>query len=105
MNGFSIMADSYRQLMDKGEISAEAAERAIAVYEFLGTCDKRDLCRIVDSSALNSIIRAFVTKATEGAGLDKVSAKRVLREFDSLLDDAAAEEVIRLKASDPGSQV
>lgn len=59
MNGYEMMADSYRQLVKQGKIDKETADREIRVYDFLATCDSDDLCRMVDSSAFNDIIRAY----------------------------------------------
>lgn len=59
MNGYEMMADSYRQLVKQGKIDKETADRGIRVYDFLATCDSDDLCRMVDSSAFNDIIRAY----------------------------------------------
>ena len=60
MNGYEMMADSYRQLVKQGKIDKETADREIRVYDFLATCDSDDLCRMVDSSAFNDIIRAYL---------------------------------------------
>ena len=56
MNGYKMMAESYRQLVKRGEIDKETADKEIRVYDFLATCDSDDLCRMVDSSAFNDII-------------------------------------------------
>ncbi len=50
MNGYTMMADSYRKLMNDGTIDKDSAEKSIRIYEFLATCDKDDLCQMVDSS-------------------------------------------------------
>ena len=63
MNGYTLMADSYRKLMSEGKIDKDTAEKEIRIYEFLGSCDETDLCRMVDSSAFNDIIRAFLNMA------------------------------------------
>lgn len=45
MNGYTMMADSYRKLMNDGTIDKDSAEKSIRIYEFLATCDKDDLCQ------------------------------------------------------------
>ncbi len=67
MNGYEMMADSYRQLVKQGKIDKETADREIRVYDFLATCDSDDLCRMVDSSAFNDIIRAYLKMAVQSA--------------------------------------
>lgn len=65
MNGYEMMAESYRQLVKHGEIDKETADKEIRIYDFLATCDTEDICRMVDSSAFNDIIRAFVEMAVK----------------------------------------
>ena len=65
MNGFAIMADSYKSLVKRGEMTEEQAKRSIEIYEFLATCNQDDFCQMVDSSAFNDIIRAFLKKSDD----------------------------------------
>ena len=67
MNGYSIIADNYRHLMEQGKISKETAEKEIRIYEFLATCDETDKCIMVDSSAFNDIIKAYLRMAVMNA--------------------------------------
>lgn len=71
MNGYEMMAESYRQLVKHGEIDKETADKEIRIYDFLATCDTEDICRMVDSSAFNDIIRAFVEMAVKNADIDE----------------------------------
>lgn len=43
MNGFLVMAESYKKLMEQGKIEKEVAEKEMRIYEFLATCDSDDL--------------------------------------------------------------
>ena len=45
MNGFLVMAESYKKLMEQGKIEKEVAEKEMRIYEFLATCDSDDLHR------------------------------------------------------------
>lgn len=76
MNGYEMMADSYRQLVKQGKIDKETADREIRVYDFLATCDSDDLCRMVDSSAFNDIIRAYVEMAVKTQILTRTAETR-----------------------------
>ena len=77
MNGYEMMADSYRQLMKQGRIEKETADKEIRIYDFLATCDTEDICRMVDSSAFNDIIKAFVETAVKNADIDEDAGKKV----------------------------
>lgn len=74
MNGFTMLADSYRKLMNDGTIDKESAEKHIRIYEFLETCDKEDFCIMLDSSAFNDILRECV-----GVDMSKVSTQDIMK--------------------------
>lgn len=94
MNGYEMMAESYRQLVRHGEIDKETADKEIRVYDFLATCDSDDLCRMVDSSAFNDIIRAFVEMAVKNADIDEDSRNKVVEQLRWLFDEKMAKEVL-----------
>lgn len=79
MNGYEMMADSYRQLVKQGKIDEETADREIRVYDFLATCNSDDLCRMVDSSAFNDIIRAYLKMAVQSADIDEDAREKGCR--------------------------
>lgn len=95
MNGFELMKDSYIKLMNEGKIDKEIAEKEIRIYEFLATCDTDDFCRMVDSSAFNDIIRAFLKMAVNNADIDEKSKDKVLNQLRWIFDEKSAKEVLR----------
>lgn len=94
MNGYEMTADSYRQLVKQGKIDKETADREIRVYDFLATCDSDDLCRMVDSSAFNDIIRAYLKMAVQSADIDEDSRNKVVGQLRWLFDEKTAKQVL-----------
>ena len=94
MNGYEMMADSYRQLMKQGRIEKETADKEIRIYDFLATCDSDDLCRMVDSSAFNDIIRAYLKMAVQSADIDEDAKEKVVGQLRWLFDEKMAKEVL-----------
>lgn len=94
MNGYEMTADSYRQLVKQGKIDKETADREIRVYDFLATCDSDDLCRMVDSSAFNDIIRAYLKMAVQSADIDEDAREKVVGQLRWLFDEKTAKEVL-----------
>ena len=95
MNGFTIMADSYKKLMNDGKIEKDVAEKEIRIYEFLATCSQDDFCRMVDSSAFNDIIRAFLKMAVDHADIDEKSKEKVISQLRWIFDEKSAKEVLK----------
>lgn len=95
MNGFQMMADSYKALVTQGKLKEEDAKREIEIYEFLATCDQSDFCRMVDSSAFNDIIKAFCRKALQGAKVGEEVEDSVMGELRWIMDTMQASEICK----------
>ena len=93
MNGFKLMADSYRKLVTEKQISEEDAKRTIEIYDFFSTCSKDDFYDMVDSSAFNDIIKAYCRKALSCANVNKNTSERVMDELRWLFDTMGAKTV------------
>ena len=96
MNGYTMLAESYKKLMNEGKVEKEVAEKHIRIYEFLATCDIDDLCIMVDSSAFNDIIRAFLRKAVKGADIGHHKYEAVMDGLHYIFDENTAKEVLRM---------
>lgn len=98
MNGFELMADSYRKAAEQGEIDKEYSEKECKVLDFLAGCDNADICNLFDSSAFTDIVKAYLKMAVgelvdEGT-IDERQAQAIRDRFSSLFDRKKACEVI-----------
>ena len=88
MNGFEMMAESYRKA---GE------EKKARVYDFLGTCDQEDFYTLFDSTAFNEIakdyMRATVRRLTDQGTIDEEQARAVRNTYAMLFEDMTAKEI------------
>lgn len=94
MNGYKLMADSYRKLADQGKITKENADKETRIYDFLATCSQDDFCRMVDSSAFNDIIKGYLRMAVRNAELDEKAENKMMNEIRHLFDEKTAKEVL-----------
>ena len=97
MNGYELMAKSYRYLLAEGKITREKAEKECKVLDFLSTCDKDDIYNLFDSSAFNDITKAYVCQAVrdlvaEGI-LNENQGQAVQNRFRELFDEIGAKRV------------
>ncbi|MBO4421319.1 MAG: hypothetical protein J5783_05780 [Lachnospiraceae bacterium] len=93
MNGYEITAQSYRILLERGQIGREEAERKIAVFDFLKSCSRAQIYDLFDSSAFNSIVRDYVSLALKNTGICKETSEKILQELRWLFDTTSAREV------------
>lgn len=97
MNGFKIMADSYRKLADEGKITKEQAEKDCKAYDFLATCDDEDICNLFDSGAFNEISKGYMRLAVkeliEENVIDEEQGRAVRNRFALLFSEKTANEV------------
>lgn len=98
MNGFKILSDSYKKLLEQGKIDKEEAQKEIRIYDFLGNCEDDDICRLYDSSAFNEITMCYVRRAVkeliEEDVIDDEQAKAVRNRVSLLFDEKTAKEVL-----------
>ena len=98
MNGFVLMADSYRKAAGEGKINADEAEKKARIYDFLGTCDTDDLYTLFDSTAFNEIakdyMRAAVKRLIANGTIDEEQAQAVRNRYSLLFSEKQAHEVI-----------
>lgn len=95
MNGYSLTAQTYRDLEKKGIYTKEKADKLVRIYEFLATCDKEDICNLFDSSAFNDITRGYILLSIENSSIDEKIKEEIINNSKYVFDDTAAAEVLK----------
>lgn len=98
MDGFKVMAESYRKAAEEEKISKEQAEKDCRIFDFLSSCDQDDICRLFDSSAFNEITKSYMRHAikeliNEGV-IDEEQGSAVRNRFSLLFDEKKAREIL-----------
>lgn len=97
MNGYSLMAESYRRAAGEGQIEAGEAERIARLYDFLSTCTDNDIYTLFDSTAFNEIAKDYMRRAVNNlvaAGtIDEEQGRAVRNEYAYMFSVMNAKEV------------
>ena len=97
MNGFTMMAESYRKAAGEGKADKEQSEKIARVYDFLGECDQDDLYTMFDSTAFNEIakdyMRAAVQRLIDNGTIDQEQGRAVRNEYAFLFSEKTAKEI------------
>lgn len=96
MNGYKLMADSYRQAIEEGKVNKAAAEKKIRIYDFLSTCDMDDICELANSSAFNDIFRGYLRTAMIRAEIPEELREQAMNEYRLLLSEKDAKTALDL---------
>lgn len=62
MNGYKLLADSYKKLVETNQIDKKDAESYIKVYDFLSTCSDKEKEILFKSSVFNNMIIELINK-------------------------------------------
>ena len=60
MNGYKMLADSYRKFLDDNTADQDNIRTHITALDFLAKCDKATIYALFDSSAFNDIVKGYV---------------------------------------------
>lgn len=94
MNGFQLLADSYRKLKAQcpGEDNSDV-DRQIKTLDFLAGCDDAEIYCLFDSGAFNDVLKAYCEKALLNCGIDEEDRRNVMREIRLLLSEKTASDI------------
>lgn len=100
MNGYKIMAESYRKLAEEGKISKEEAEKSIYTFDFLDKCDQEDIFNLFDSGAFNEIAKSYLRLAVkeliEEEEIEEEQGRAIRNRFNLLFSEKKASEVYKI---------
>ncbi len=97
-NGYKILAQGYRKGLENGKLNREEVEKHCKVLDFLGDCDKEDICNMFDTSAFNEIAKSYMNKAIkeliEEDVINEQQGISIKDRYAVLLDELKASEII-----------
>ena len=94
MNGFKMLADSYRKAAAEGKLAQEQADKECKVLDFLATCNEDDFYHLFDSSVFNEIMMSYVRRAVNNVSeLSDEQRMTVRNEVNMLLSECTAKEI------------
>lgn len=91
MNGYELMAVSYKKLLNETDLTDEeknTMKKEIRMCEFLATCDDEDKKILFNSSAFNDYIKDYLVRAIDNADIEnkKETKEKVLLELKNIMD-------------------
>ena len=95
MNGYKMLADSYRQVLEgdgSQGIDKAAVEKKIKVLDFLATCDAEEIQELFNSSAFNDIVRGYFLMAMQNMDLEEEKISQIIQNLKNLFDMVTAGE-------------
>ena len=99
MNGFTMMAESYRKAAAEGKITKEQAEKNCKAFDFLGSCDDDDINNLFDSGAFNEIAKSYMRLAVkeliEESVIDEEQGQAIKNRFALLFSEKTAKDVLK----------
>lgn len=97
MNGYKLLADSYKQILDKTDDEQKKAniEKSIKALETMADKTDDEIMEIFNTGAFNDILRAYCKKALINCNINRETTTAVMSELDWLLDTANCKDLMR----------
>lgn len=89
MNGFRLLADSYKKRLQQSELSADeraTIEAHIEALEVVADKSEQQLCDIFSTGAFNEILKAYCRRALSDCEVGEDTTKEVMEQIKWLLD-------------------
>lgn len=93
MNGYKMLADSCRKLLNDATADQDDIKIRIKALDFLAKCDKATIYALFDSSAFNDIVKGYVAMIADNAeDLTDEQRSHIKYHIESLFDIASAKQ-------------
>ena len=93
MNGYKMLADSCRKLLNDATADQDDIKIRIKALDFLAECDKATIYALFDSSAFNDIVKGYVAMIADNAeDLTDEQRSHIKYHIESLFDIASAKQ-------------
>ena len=93
MNGYKLIADSYRDfLQTEKDIDKAEVEQKIKALDFLASCSKEEMYELFNSSAFNDVVKGYVLLALDNLKTDTEQRNAIVNEVSYLFDIKSAAE-------------
>ncbi len=99
MNGYELLSMGYKNILEnqKSELDKESVrelESKIKILEFFSECNIKDFCAMVDTSAFNEIIRAYVRFVID-IPMDNKTIKILNERLRKMFNEVNASKVLK----------
>ena len=96
MNGYQMIADSYRTLLEREkDIDRASIESKIKALDFLATATEEERLELFNSGAFNEVLKAYTEVTLKNCKLDDDTIRQVMGELNYTLDMMTAKEVLK----------
>jgi len=96
MNGYKILADSYRKSIEEGKVKKEEVENELKALDMLSNCSNEDIFELVNTGAFNDIIKAYAKKAMNNVGIKDNEISATMDEMRWLFDTVGAKDIVNM---------
>lgn len=107
MEGFKLLSDGFKKLVEDGQCNAKDFAKEIKTLEFLGTCNNEETCLLFNSRAVYDIMLGIVSEAIRNTELQEKEeiSKHVIREVKSIFDMKAKDTKIDIADKQETAQI
>lgn len=96
MNGFEMMANTYRDLLEQHPNVSQNAKAFITckikALDIMANCSDNERLALFDTSAFNDVVIGYVKLALDNSGIEDEQRKAIVNEVSYLFDVTTANE-------------